>query len=364
MADVPSDGDSDSDDAKLDPVLQDQGSAVSEDDDQVVGSMERKPLTKLPSVEQEERSARALAASSSAPQVVQSQIQQFVDDEALKEIQLCIREPGKKNSYIIPKERILHAAFKDRAGQDLEYLTVKAAALVDANVHRTTMTRTLIEEHGATAVAERCIFVSCELKPRGIFAIIPVNLSHTEGHEEMVAELTSENRVACWLMQTPEVEKFMRPASAANSSIPKTFGKNAGHYELVGPNISKEATSAANWTKISPDTNNKKRSSSAGSSKRKEPEVAEPASKRRQAGASDSTESASTVMTVVESPEIPSAGSWWMETGEEAEEASVSQKVVKNFVNPTDETLVKWFGVKIPPGGSLSVSTEVTFSTV
>lgn len=356
MADLPSGDESESD--ELDPVK--PPSNTSDGDDQVVGSLVREELTQLPSVEREERYSRALADSNATVAVPQTQVQCFVDEEALQEVELVVRDPGRRVTWVLPKNKIVHCAFKDRAGQTMPYLTIKASSFVDFTPQRATVTKTLINEHGAAAVAERCVFVECTTKPGGVFCVIPVNVTHVEDHEEMVHEMTSENRVACWVLQHAEVISFLKPASPACSSVPKQFAKSVGKYDIVTPTFSKEAV-AAQWQQISPD---KKRTPSTASGKRKQSEGSEerPKKQRQQQGSTSSDASIDTIgLTTVDMPEMSRPGSWWMESGEEAEESIVTQKVVKTFVNLSDEPIRKWFGVVVPPGGTFKVSGETTY---
>ena len=352
MADLPS-GDESEDSDVLDPVTNNN---VSDGDDDVVGYLERRPLTTLPSVEQEERHSRATAEKSSCPPVHKVQVETFVDEEALKEIDLVVRDPNKRGTYILPKEKIVHAAFRDRGGELMDYLDVKASSFVDKTSGRLAVTKTLINQYGSAAVAERCIFISCTTKPHGVMAVIPVNITNADDHTEMVTEMMSGKRVACWVVQPAEVERFMKHPSPAYSSIPKEFAKGNGTHEIIIPNFHNEAC-ASNWFKVSPDQTRGRPPRAAGS-KRKVDEVCEPKKKNQQTDPSSDNSSLESM--TVDVPNLPPVQTWWSETGEDSEEVTHTENVTKVYTNDNDDVVNKSFTFHIPPGGRLKVSMEMT----
>lgn len=207
---------SDSDDS-LDPLSNEDG---------VVSQLQRKELTKFPSVE----------ASNPVPDATQEDCpvapSVMMVDETWKSqpLRLII----KKTVLNVPFSRLIHAPAVSRDGVPLSRVSMPASKFCESGPGRLAVAKALVNEHGANYIASRLIFVKMITKQNAATAFLPVTLDNVDGSEEG-AELTRDGAVPIFTFPKVEVEALLKPSTSSTSAIPKEFAKFGGAWDLVQP---------------------------------------------------------------------------------------------------------------------------------
>lgn len=356
MGPLPSDNESDDGLDKL-PV---PNGARSEDDDQVTHRLELETLTKYPSSQDQERTSRKAAEETDQSLPVVSNVERFVDEGVLKERTLVFKETDKKQSlWKIPTASVLHAAFRDRSGQLLPYLKVDPQVLEHHTLAEMKKAlKNIVSEHGAEAVAERCIFVSGnngKSKP-GAVMFLPVVFSPVDSTDHvrepgvvdalgpLLDELTEGSRVPC----LPIPKETMHELKAALTNIPAEFHKTNGDYELV--DCSKKLHEAG-WERVGTNAGEKRKAPKGHEKSRALAPYVAPSP----GGASPST-SLETLGTPLDGPHAP--GALVSESGEPGEEVMHTMKSVKRFC-AAEEPIKKEFVFQVPAHHTLTLTWEL-----